>query len=79
MRIPGLGTKRIRTIHQELGVDSLDSLEQAGREGKIAALPGFGAKTQSRRSWRESNSRVRSASAAAIPTRFAPRCSCSNG
>ncbi|MBA2670712.1 MAG: hypothetical protein H0U67_10105, partial [Gemmatimonadetes bacterium] len=34
MRIPGLGTKRIRTIHQELGVDSLDSLEKAGREGK---------------------------------------------
>jgi DNA polymerase (family X) len=48
MRIPGLGTKRIRIIHQELGVDSLDSLEQAGREGKIAALSGFGAKTEAK-------------------------------
>ncbi|CAN5707237.1 helix-hairpin-helix domain-containing protein [soil metagenome] len=46
MRIPGLGTKRIRIIHDELGVDSLDALEAAGQQGKLAALPGFGARTQ---------------------------------
>lgn len=46
MRIPGLGTARIRTLHEELGIDSLDALEAAGREGRIAQLPGFGKKTQ---------------------------------
>lgn len=46
MRIPGLGTARIRTLHEELGIDSLDALERAGREGRIAQLPGFGPKTQ---------------------------------
>lgn len=46
MRIPGLGVKRIRTLHDELGVDSLDALEAAGREGRIAGLAGFGPKTE---------------------------------
>ncbi|HET8656290.1 MAG TPA: DNA polymerase/3'-5' exonuclease PolX [Longimicrobiaceae bacterium] len=46
MRIPGLGTKRIRALHEGLGVDSLDSLEKAARSGEVAALSGFGAKTQ---------------------------------
>jgi DNA polymerase (family X) len=46
MRIPGLGMKRIRTLHEELGIDSLDALEDAGRQGRIASLPGFGAKTE---------------------------------
>jgi DNA polymerase (family 10) len=43
MRIKGLGTKRLRTLYAELGIDSLDALESAA--GRIAALPGFGAKT----------------------------------
>src|SRR5690606_2232412 len=48
MRIPGLGTKRIRTLHTGLGVDSLDALEEAARAGRVAELPGFGEKTQQR-------------------------------
>jgi len=45
MKIKGLGAKRIRTLYAELGIDSLDSLEEAARAGRIATLPGFGAKT----------------------------------
>lgn len=46
MRLPGLGTARIRLLHEKLGVDSLESLEQAARSGRIAALSGFGVSTQ---------------------------------
>jgi DNA polymerase (family 10) len=46
LRIPGLGPKRIRQINQALGVDTLDALRAAAEAGKIAALPGFGAKSQ---------------------------------
>lgn len=46
MRLPGLGTKRIRDLHEKLGIDSLDALEEAARDGRIAVLSGFGRKTQ---------------------------------
>ena len=45
LRIPGLGTKRVRTLYAELGIASLEQLENAARAGTIAQLPGFGAKT----------------------------------
>lgn len=48
LRIPGLGAKRIHRLHHQLGIDSLDMLEGAAREGSIAAVSGFGAKTQSK-------------------------------
>ena len=44
--IPGLGPKRARAIHDALGIESIDALEQACREGKVASLPGFGKKTE---------------------------------
>jgi DNA polymerase (family 10) len=43
--IQGLGAKKIRLLHQELKVDSIDDLERACLSGKIASLPGFGAKS----------------------------------
>ncbi|CAN5619590.1 helix-hairpin-helix domain-containing protein [soil metagenome] len=46
LRIPGLGAKRIHTLHGELGIDSLDALEEAARAGRIANLSGFGARTE---------------------------------
>lgn len=46
LRIPGLGAKRIRQINQALQISTLDELRQAAEDGKIAALPGFGAKSQ---------------------------------
>jgi DNA polymerase (family X) len=46
LRVPGLGPKRIHTLHKELGVASLDDLERAAEGGAIASLPGFGPKTE---------------------------------
>ncbi|MEW5928040.1 MAG: DNA polymerase/3'-5' exonuclease PolX [Gemmatimonadota bacterium] len=46
LRIPGLGTKRVRTLYAERGIDSLEGLEAAARAGEVAALPGFGPRTQ---------------------------------
>ena len=45
LRVPGLGTAKIRAIHLGLGVDTLHGLESAARDGRLAALPRFGAKT----------------------------------
>jgi DNA polymerase (family 10) len=44
--IPGLGPKKIKAINDKLGVDTLEQLEQACRDGNIARLDGFGEKTQ---------------------------------
>jgi DNA polymerase (family 10) len=45
LRIPGLGTAKIHQIHQGLGVDTVEELEAAARDGRLAALPRFGEKT----------------------------------
>lgn len=44
--VPGLGPKKIRTLYEKLRIGSIADLERAAREGKIAGLPGFGAKSQ---------------------------------
>jgi DNA polymerase (family 10) len=46
LRVPGLGPKKIKLLHDELKVNSLADLRSAGESGQIAALKGFGAKTQ---------------------------------
>ncbi len=46
MRLPALGPKKAKKIYDELKVGSIDELEAAAREGRIAAIPGFGAKSQ---------------------------------
>jgi len=46
--IPGLGPKRIKLMHDELGVDSVASLKEAAEENRIAPMKGFGAKSQQR-------------------------------
>jgi DNA polymerase (family 10) len=45
-RIPGLGPKRIRQIYESLGISTLEGLRAAAEAGTIAALSGFGAKSQ---------------------------------
>lgn len=45
LKIPGLGPKRVQTLHEELGVDSLESLREALEAGKVRDVPGFGEKT----------------------------------
>ncbi|HEX6038857.1 DNA polymerase/3'-5' exonuclease PolX [Longimicrobium sp.] len=46
MRIKGVGAKRGRTLYKDLGIDSLEKLEEAAAAGRLAKLPGFGAKTE---------------------------------
>jgi DNA polymerase (family 10) len=48
VRLPGVGPKRARKLWESLGVTTLDSLEAAARDGRVAELDGFGAKTQQR-------------------------------
>jgi DNA polymerase (family 10) len=45
LRIPGLGVAKVLQIHERLGLESLAELEQAAGDGRLAALPRFGAKT----------------------------------
>jgi DNA polymerase (family 10) len=44
--IPGLGPKKIKVLFDELHIETVELLEQACKEDKIAGLKGFGAKTQ---------------------------------
>lgn len=45
LRIPGLGLSKIRRIHDELGIETVQALEESCRDGRVAALPKFGPKT----------------------------------
>ena len=45
MEIEGLGPKRTKQLHEQLGVNSIKDLQQALDEGKVARLPGFGKRT----------------------------------
>lgn len=48
LRIPGVGARKAKVLHERLGIDSLAALEKACREGKLANLAGFGAKSEER-------------------------------
>ncbi len=45
LRVKGLGVKKVRTLWQEADVTSIEDLEAAAVSGRLADLPGFGAKT----------------------------------
>ncbi len=46
--IPGVGPKKIKALREQLGVDSIEKLADACTAGKVAALAGFGEKTQAK-------------------------------
>jgi len=48
LRLPGLGPARIRGIREGLGIETLPALEAAARDGRLARLPHFGARTAER-------------------------------
>ena len=48
LRIPGLGPGRVRRLYVELGIRNREELAAAAKEHRIAALPGFGEKTEQR-------------------------------
>jgi DNA polymerase (family 10) len=43
-RLPGLGPKRARLLHSQLGVDSLEALREAALAGRLRAVRGLGPK-----------------------------------
>jgi len=74
LEIPGLGPKKIKALNDELGIETVEQLEQACKEGKVAVLKGFGEKTQtnilegiSRRRSYASKHRIEDALTAAEP------------
>src|SRR6266511_1896662 len=46
VRVPGLGPSKARVLHQALGVNSVEELTAAVAAGRVAGLPGMGARTQ---------------------------------
>jgi DNA polymerase (family 10) len=48
LEIPGLGPKKVKALYEKLKVASMEQLEAACKEGKVAGLDGFGEKTQSK-------------------------------
>jgi len=46
LKLPGLGGKKIAKLHQELSIDSAESLKEACEAGKVRELAGFAAKTE---------------------------------
>ena len=46
LRIPGLGPKRVRALHEELGIETMEDLHRAAVEGQVRAVHGFGPKTE---------------------------------
>lgn len=43
--LQGLGPKKIKTLWEELEITTIEGLESACKDGRVAALKGFGAKT----------------------------------
>ncbi|MGD8625113.1 MAG: DNA polymerase/3'-5' exonuclease PolX [Anaerolineae bacterium] len=46
LKVEGLGPKRVQQLYDDLGITSLEQLEQAAQEGQIRELDGFGPKTE---------------------------------
>ena len=45
LRVPGIGPKRAKLLHDKLGIASMAGLQRAAAAGKLEGLPGFGAKS----------------------------------
>lgn len=48
LEIPGLGGKKVKRLHDALGVESIESLKEACEAGQVAVLKGFGAKSEAK-------------------------------
>jgi DNA polymerase (family 10) len=44
--LPGLGAKKIKALYDQLGISSIEQLQKACEDGRVAELPGFGQTTQ---------------------------------
>ncbi len=45
LRVPGLAIPKVHLLREVLDIDSVDALEAAARDGRLASVKGFGAKT----------------------------------
>ncbi len=45
LRLPNVGPKKVKALHDALGIDSIDKLKTACEAGDVAKLKGFGEKT----------------------------------
>jgi DNA polymerase (family 10) len=48
LRIPGLGPKKVKVVHDTLQIDTVEKLRLACEAGDVAKIKGFGAKTQTK-------------------------------
>lgn len=48
LQIPGVGPKKVKALHDRLGIKTVAELEAACKAGKVAELDGFGEKTQAK-------------------------------
>jgi len=46
LEIPGMGSKKVKAVYDELGISTLGELEYACRENRLRDLSGFGEKSQ---------------------------------
>ncbi|MFI5335116.1 MAG: helix-hairpin-helix domain-containing protein, partial [Chlamydiales bacterium] len=46
LQVPGLGAKKVQTLHKKLKIQTTQDLIAACKEGKIAKLAGFGTRTE---------------------------------
>ena len=44
--LPGLGAKKIKALYDRLGINSIEQLQKACEDGRVAEMPGFGKTTQ---------------------------------
>jgi DNA polymerase (family 10) len=45
LRVPGLGISKIHALHEGLGISTVQELETAAHDGRLAKIKGFGPKT----------------------------------
>lgn len=46
LRVPGIGPKKVKALHEALNIESLSDLRAAAENGRIAKVKGFGPKTE---------------------------------
>jgi DNA polymerase (family 10) len=46
LRLPSMGPKKVKALYEQLGIKSLEDLKDACQQDRVAALKGFGSKTQ---------------------------------
>ncbi|MBM3847128.1 MAG: histidinol-phosphatase, partial [Verrucomicrobia bacterium] len=48
LELQGLGPKKVKALYDSLAIDSIEKLETACKDGKVAEIKGFGEKTQTK-------------------------------